>query len=99
MDNRFNGLLDMDEDDIFMSSPKKKFFDIVYNANRNLVVNEIDEFLLRYIAMENLLSKAGYDIDKLSPILKSEIFNDSDMETKKNSLYIELTGKIITQNE
>jgi hypothetical protein len=99
MEDKYNGLLSIDEDDIFTSSPKKKFFDIVYTANRHLVEKEVDHMLLRFIALENLLAKEGYDLDKLEKIVDGEMMLDAEMEHKKNSLYIELVGKIVTQNE
>jgi hypothetical protein len=99
MNERFNAVLTMDEEDIIMSSPSKRFYDIVYNANKNLVEKEVDELLKRYIALENLLEKEGYDLDTLNHKLDAEILSDAELENKKNSLYIELTGKIVTQNE
>jgi len=47
-----------DEEDIFSGgSPKKKFFDIVYNANRNLVELELDRLVEHLCLMEIILEE------------------------------------------
>ena len=46
-----------DEDDFFMGSPKSKFFDIVFNANRELVKTKLAHIIDRYSALEILLEK------------------------------------------
>jgi len=45
-----------DEDDVFMGSPKSKFFDIIYNANRNLVELELEVLIERMACMEILFA-------------------------------------------
>jgi hypothetical protein len=99
MADRYNGLLDIDDDDFIMPSPKKKFYDIVYNANRNLVEKELDEFFKKYVALENMLVEKGYDFEQLDSLAEAEVLKDMEIDNKKNSLYIDLVGKIVTQNE
>jgi len=47
-----------DEDDFFMGSPKSKFFDIIFNANKNLVKEKLLDIVDRYNAMELLLEQS-----------------------------------------
>lgn len=85
-----------DEDDILTGSPKSKFFDIVFNANRNLVSLKLEEILEKYVAMEQILganSKNEQDIQKY-------IFENPDLiHQHTNNLYIDLSGDILSQNE
>ena len=85
-----------DEDDIFMGSPKSKYFDIAKNASSEVVEDETDKIIERYAAMEQLLSKdKGEDFD-LHKMLDQYIFENSDEIAKaKKGLYIEFTGEII----
>ncbi|MFA6191200.1 MAG: DUF2018 family protein [Sulfurimonas sp.] len=87
-----------DEDDIFMGSPKSKFMDVVFNANNDRVRHELEIFIDKVAAMELMLSQhVGDDIDR--EIKRFTISNQSDVETKAKSLYIELMGAILSQSE
>jgi hypothetical protein len=87
-----------DEDDIFMGSPKSKFMDVVFNANNDIVRNELEIFIEKYAVMELMLEKhVGDDIDTE---IKKFIFQNRDsVDTKTKSLYIELMGSILSQSE
>lgn len=87
-----------DEDDIFMGSPKSKFMDVVFNANNDIVRNELENFINKVAAMELMLSEhIGDDIDVE---LKRFTFASQDnVDTKAKSLYIELMGTILSQSE
>jgi len=37
--------------DIFSQSPREKFFEILFNANKNLVENELEKTFEKFIAM------------------------------------------------
>ena len=41
-------------DDIFGGQPRDKFFDIVYNANRNIVENELEILFSELAALREL---------------------------------------------
>lgn len=82
--------------EIFEGNPKDKFFDIIFNASKTLVENEIENLLVHTIALENLHEKAGID--------ETEIFNfiaenPDIIENALNDKYIELTGNILSNNE
>ena len=88
-----------DEDDIFQGSPKSKFMDIVFNANRDLVQNELERLMTRMAAMEVMLQES-YGEEKVDRAIKSMEFERADEigMTVKN-LYMISVGNILTQNE
>ena len=87
-----------DADDVFLGSPRSKFLDIVYTANRNLVEEQLDKMVAKMAAMEVLLEeKMGDYWDK--EIDTHEYSRSAEVETKIKSLYIEFTGEIVTRNE
>jgi hypothetical protein len=96
--NKYEALF-IDEDDVFLGSPKKKFFDIMYNANRNLVEDKIDTLLAQMVVMEDLLEEQGITYDQIKNKVYQKTVEDKDFEDKKTSMYIQLTGEIVTQNE
>ncbi len=90
----------LEDEDIFGGKPEDKFFDIVYNANKNLVQNELANNITRTAAMELMIEEMiGKDEDS-DTVLANYIFNNQDkVNERANNLYIELTGNILTQNE
>ncbi len=86
-----------DEDDIFMGSPKSKFLDIVFNANRGLVEFELEKLVER-LAIFELMIKEDEDLLE-KKILEYKFSNEVDVESKQKSLFIEFMGNVLTQNE
>lgn len=85
----------LEDDDIFGGSPRTKFFDIVYNANRNLVENELENLLDRYVAMEIMLEEKN-----LGEKVDSFVFENPDkIEQAKSDVYINFVGDVLTNNE
>ena len=87
-----------DADDVFLGSPRSKFLDIVYTANRNLVEEQLDKMVSKMAQMEILLE------DKMGDYWDRELTTNSferstEVEQKIKSLYIEFTGEIVTRNE
>lgn len=85
-----------DEDDIFVGSPKSKYFDVAKQANHEIVEEEFDKLMEKLAVMEMLLSKdkdMDFDIDK---VIKQYTFeNTNEVNEMKKGLYVELTGDII----
>jgi len=89
-----------DEDDYFVGSPKSKFFDIVFNANRSLVEGSISNMAERYSAMEILLEEFIPDEMELEYRINEIQINQADeIIQKSNNLYIVATGEVLTQHE
>ncbi len=89
-----------DEDDFLMGSPRSKFYDIVYNANRSLAEQSIDGVFDKYCAMELLLEEYIKDDMELEYRLNEILLGKVDeLVDRKNSLYIAATGDVLTQHE
>ncbi|MFK5881946.1 MAG: DUF2018 family protein [Sulfurospirillum sp.] len=89
-----------DEDDFLMGSPRSKFYDIVYNANRSLAEQSIDGVFDKYCAMELLLEEYIKDDMELEYRLNEILLGKADeLNERKNSLYIAATGDVLTQHE
>lgn len=88
-----------DEEDMFMGSPKSKFFDIFFNANRNLVKEKLLQMIDRYNAMEILLEQQ-LGQDQLDTMVETVLLEHADdIYEKNNDFFIATVGEILTQNE
>lgn len=88
-----------DEDDFFMGSPKSKFFDILFNANKELVKTKLLEIVDRYSAMEILLEKQ-VGAEALDAMIHTVFMDEMDTVVEHNNdLFISSVGTILTQNE
>jgi hypothetical protein len=92
----FNDWLSEDEDDIFMGSPKSKFFDVSREASNALVEDEWDQVIEKLAALEMILSEGkGEDFD-INQVIKQYSFDNIDkVNAVKKGLYVEFTGEII----
>ncbi|WP_201353012.1 DUF2018 family protein [Hydrogenimonas urashimensis] len=89
-----------DEEDIFTGgSPKRKFFDIVYHANRNLVENEIDKLVMRLCIVESMLEEKIGEEALENEVRRHSALPSEELEDCMASKYIGLTADILTQNE
>jgi len=87
-----------DEDDIFGGSPKSKFMDVVFNANNDIVRQELAAFIEKAAVMELMLEeKVGDDINQ--EVLNYKMQNQDACDTKAKSLYVEIMGAILSQSE
>ena len=87
-----------DEDDIFMGSPKSKFFDILFHANKDLVKEKLLQIIERYNAMELLLEESG--ISNVQNAINTVLMNHADeIMERNNDFFIATVGEILTQNE
>jgi hypothetical protein len=88
-----------DEDDIFMGSPKSKFFDILFNANKDLVKEKLLQIIERYNAMEILLEQT-IGVENLNASIDTVILEEADeIFGRNNDFFIATVGEILTQNE
>ncbi len=79
-------------------TPKDKFFEIIFHANRNLVIEELEEIFKRLAALE-ILAEECYK-DKLEQKIQEITFTKSDkLEEMENDLYIHSMSNILTKNE
>ncbi|WP_169776538.1 DUF2018 family protein [Campylobacter mucosalis] len=79
--------------DIFNSTPREKFYEILQNANRNLVADEIDIILQKFIAMSMIL-------EQNNPNLQSFINENLDqIYSSLDDMYLHISGEILSKNE
>jgi len=79
-------------------TPKDKFFEIVFNANRNLVIDELEEVFKRFAALEILAEECFKD--EMEQKINEIVFNKpKEFEEMQNDLYIDTMSKILTKNE
>ncbi len=90
----------LDDDDLFGGSPKKKYFDIIFNANRNLVEEELSRNLEKLAAYELLFEEMMGEEKDIMQIIQNYIWENPDkVKEKQTSLFIEGMGDILTKNE
>ncbi len=89
----------MFDDDIFEGTPEGRYFDIVFNANRNVVENELLNTIEKMSALELLLEEMleGKDIEN---IIRNYIINNPEkIKERKINNIIESMGNILSQSE
>jgi len=79
-------------------SPKDKFFEIVYHANKNLVIEELEDVFKRLAALEIIAEEClGDEVDqKINEIVFTR---SGDLEAVETDLYIHTMANILTKNE
>ncbi len=88
-----------DEDDVFTGSPRSKFLDVMFHANRDVAEHELCKMVESLAAMEMILSE-HYSDDELEKKIRSYGFERADeLDMKSKSLYIELMGNVVSQSE
>ena len=92
----FKDWFEEDEDDIFMGSPKSKFFDVSREASKDIVEEEIDKIIEKLAVLEMIISKdKDEDFDINQYIKDYTLDNMSEVKAMKKDLYVEFTGEII----
>ena len=89
-----------EDDEILGGSPKSRFLDILFHANRNVVEGEIERMVEWMAALELIVEeKCGLDVEKEVANVLYDEEKRAKLEQKVNSLYIEYMGKILSQSE
>ena len=87
-----------DEDDIFMGSPKSKFFDVSRQASKDIVEEEIDKIVEKLAVLEMIISEGKDEDFDINQYIKDYTFaNMDDVNGMKKGLYVEFTGEIISR--
>ncbi len=90
----------LDDDEIFGGSPEKKYYDIMFNANQNLVGHYLTTNLEKIIALENMIKEhVGEDADIDRLVLNYKLSNEKIMHDGLIDAYITDMGDIVSQNE
>ena len=87
-----------DEDDIFMGSPKSKFFDVSREASKDIVEEEMDKIVEKLAVLEMIISEGkGESFDINQYIQDYTLDNMAEVKAMKKGLYVEFTGDIISR--
>jgi len=89
-----------EDDDLFGGTAEKKYFDIIFNANRSVVENALTNNLKRMNALEKIIEDRlaeGEDLEKL--VLSHTASNIDSVEADLKNAYIAGMGDILTQAE
>ena len=87
-----------DEDDIFMGSPKSKFFDVSRQASKDIVEEEIDKIVEKLAVLEMIISEGKDEHFDINQYIRDYTFaNMDDVNGMKKGLYVEFTGEIISR--
>jgi hypothetical protein len=79
-------------------TPKDKFFEIMFHANKNLVIEELDKLIERMAALE-VLAQECYG-DEVENKINETMFNRSDeVKETEDDIYIHTMASILTKNE
>ena len=86
-----------ENDELFGGSPRKKFFDVIYNASRSLSKQEIDLLLEKLAIFEMLLGDKVENLEQV--IYNMRVEKADEIKQRVNDLYIEVMGNILSNNE
>ena len=87
-----------DEDDIFMGSPKSKFFDVSRQASKDIVEEENDKIVEKLAVLEMIISEGKDEDFDINQYIRDYTFaNMDDVNGMKKGLYVEFTGEIISR--
>jgi len=87
-----------DVDDFLHENPRDKFFDIVFNANNDIVRLELEKIVQQFVAMESILEQIhGEELDSK---IKNEIYSNPDKNLEDmGGFYMTKMGDILSQSE
>ncbi len=88
-----------DDDDFMSITPKDNFFQVARTANQNIVALEIEHLIERLAVAEKILEDKGLEDEYEKQVETMPFIEPEDFENRKNSLFIETVGKIVTQCE
>ncbi|MFT7859364.1 MAG: DUF2018 family protein [Sulfurimonas sp.] len=87
-----------DEESVFNGSPKSKFMDVVFTANNDVVQHDLAMFIEKVAAMELMLEQ-HIEGDLEQEIKKFQFENGKECDLTAKSLFVELTGSIVSKSE
>ena len=74
----FKDWFEEDEDDIFMGSPKSKFFDVSREASKDIVEEEIDKIIEKLAVLEMIISKDKDEDFDINQYIRDYTFANMD---------------------
>ena len=81
---------------IFESTPREKFFEILFNADRAVARNELEKFFEIFVAIREFCDENGFDEAKIKSFIAS---NAQILQSGLDDIFIGLSGEILSKNE
>ncbi len=79
-------------------TPKDKFFEIMFHANKNLVTEELENVFERMAVLEILADELlGEELE--GKIMETKFNKSDEVEGALTDLYIDTMANILTKNE
>lgn len=89
-----------DEDDIFLGSPKSKFFDVVFNANNDVAIYELEAMVDRMATMEMMLEERMDSLEEIEDTIRAYKYSRTEeIEAHAKNTYIFYMGAILSKSE
>lgn len=88
-----------DDDDFLVSTPRDNYFSIAKHANQNIVEMEFEKFLEKLAVAEKMLEDRDLEKEFELTLRAMRAVGEDDLKNRVNSLFLELTGNIVTQCE
>lgn len=91
-------MFEIDENDILVGSPKSKFFDMVFYANKNIIKEKLESKIEEFAAMELILTQT-FGEEYLLKVKQAIQGNKEDIENYKNDFFINFMQDVLTEHE
>lgn len=89
-----------DEDDVFLGSPKSKFFDVVFNANNDVAIYELEAMVDRMATLELMLEEKMDSLEEIeNKIREYKYSRTDDIAAHAKNTYIFYMGAILSKSE
>ena len=88
-----------DDDDYMVTTPKENFFQIIKTANENIVELELDKLIERLAVAEKILEEKDLEEEFEKLLYTMPATDAQELDDRKNSLYIETVGAIVSKCE
>ncbi|MRJ03181.1 MAG: DUF2018 family protein [Epsilonproteobacteria bacterium] len=89
-----------EDDDFLGGSPRSRFFDTIFHANRNVVEGELEKMVEWLAALEIIAEeRCGIDVEREVERLLHNEERRKELENRIHSLYIEYMGQILSKSE
>lgn len=92
--SKFDALFE-DENDIFVGTPKSKYWDIARQMSQDTAEIHMDELIERIAVMERMLMEHHHEEELNDKIKQFSFHNSVVIEDHKKSLYMEFAGELL----
>lgn len=92
--NEYHTLFE-DDEDVIAGSPRKRYWDILGQTEKDKVENEFDKIIAKIATMEKMLMERYHEDELDNAVSVYGIMNEEEVEVHKKNLYLEYGAKLI----